>query len=232
MDDLFALLTDALSGGMAIACAASLGWGVLSILLSPCHLSSIPLVVGFLTARGERSTARGFLLSALFAAGTIIMIALIGTVTAALGQILGDIGTAGRYAVAGALVIVGLVLMDVIRPPDTGVVLRPLRIRSAGISALVLGLLFGIALGPCTFAFLAPVLGVVFELSGTDPWSGAALLGSFAAGHAGIIVVAGGIAAHVQAYLNWSNRSRVIVWIKRISGLLVILGALYSVWAF
>ena len=42
----------AVEGTPAIAMAASLVWGILSIVLSPCHLASIPLIVGFIERAG------------------------------------------------------------------------------------------------------------------------------------------------------------------------------------
>jgi cytochrome c-type biogenesis protein len=231
METLFTVLTDAMYGSLALALVASFAWGVLSILLSPCHLSSIPLVIGFLTAQGEKKSSRGLLLSFVFAVGTLVTVAVIGAITAAAGRIMGDVGPYGTYAVAAVLVVVGLYLMDLIRLPDTGVVLRPLHIRSPLLSALVLGLIFGIALGPCTFAFLAPILGVVFNVSATDPTAAGALLLSYSAGYAGIIAAAGGVTTRVQAYLDWTNRSHVILWIKRVAGFLVVLGGAYIVYS-
>jgi cytochrome c-type biogenesis protein len=231
METLFTVLTDAMNGSVALALVASFAWGVLSILLSPCHLSSIPLVIGFLTEQGERKGSRGLLLSFVFAVGTLVTVAVIGAITAAAGRIMGDVGPYGTYAVAGVLVVVGLYLMDLIRLPDTGVVLRPLHIRSPHLSALVLGLIFGIALGPCTFAFLAPILGVVFNVSATNPTAAGALLLSYSAGYAGIIAAAGGVTTRVQAYLDWTNRSHVILWIKRVAGFLVVLGGAYIIYS-
>ena len=67
-----------------VALAASFAWGVLSIVLSPCHLSSIPLIIGFISGQGAEITARrAFTLSALFSAGILITIGAIGAVTAA-----------------------------------------------------------------------------------------------------------------------------------------------------
>jgi cytochrome c-type biogenesis protein len=228
MESLFTTLTEALYGSLALALLASFAWGVLSILLSPCHLSSIPLIIGFLTAQGEKKTSRGILLSFIFALGILLTIAAIGAITAALGRIMGDVSIYGRWIVAIIFFIVGLYLMDIIRLPDTNVGLRPMGIRSPSISAFVLGLLFGIALGPCTFAYMAPVLGVVFQLSVTDVIAAGALLFAFGLGHCGVIVVAGGLASRVQSYLDWTNRSNVVLWIKRIAGFMVFLGGIYS----
>jgi cytochrome c-type biogenesis protein len=228
MESLFTTLTEALYGSISLALLASFAWGVLSILLSPCHLSSIPLIIGFLTSKSEIKTSRGLLLALIFAVGILLTIAVIGIVTAAMGRIMGDVGAYGKYAVVFIFIVVGLYLMDIIRLPDTGVHLRPVKTRSAFWSAFVLGLIFGIALGPCTFAFLTPVLGVVFQLSNTNVIAAGALLLAFGLGHCGVIVVAGGLTSRVQAYLDWTNRSSTVLWIKRGAGLLVVLGAVYS----
>jgi len=227
MDALLTALTEALYGNWLLAVLASAAWGVASILLSPCHLTSIPLIIGFLSSRNEKSSRRGGLVALVFARGILLTIAVLGLITAAMGRIMGDVGAWGRYVVAAVFFVVGLYLMDVIRLPETGVALRPINSQSASWSALVLGLVFGVALGPCTFAFMAPVLGVVFQLSDTNMIEAGLLLVAFGAGHCSIIVLAGTLGPRVQAYLDWTNRSHIVLWTKRISGFLVLLGGVY-----
>jgi cytochrome c-type biogenesis protein len=228
MESLFTILTEAMYGSLSLAILASFVWGVLSILLSPCHLSSIPLIIGFLTSKSEKKTSRGILLAFVFAVGILLTIAIIGIVTAALGRIMGDVGTYGKYAVASIFIVVGLYLMDIIRLPDTGLKLQPFSTKSIFLSAFSVGLIFGIALGPCTFAFMAPVLGIVFQLSTTDVVGAGILLLAFGLGHCCVIVTVGGLATRIQAYLDWTNRSNIVLWIKRSAGFLVILGGLYT----
>jgi cytochrome c-type biogenesis protein len=228
MDALFTALSDALSASYPVAMLGAFGWGVLSILLSPCHLSSIPLIVGFLTAQGEKSPSRNTLLSLSFGVGILLTIGAVGAITAALGRMMGDVGSYGKYAIAAVFFVVGMYLMDVIRLPDLGIQLRPFRNRSVFLSAFALGLMFGIALGPCTFAFMAPVLSVVFQISETNLMGAIALLIAFGVGHCGVIVLAGGATARVQQYLDWTNRSNVIVWMKRTSGFLLVLAGVYA----
>jgi cytochrome c-type biogenesis protein len=232
MESLFTTLTEALYGNFYLALLASFIWGILSIILSPCHLTSIPLIIGFLTSQSEKKTSRNILLALVFAVGILFTIAILGIITGALGRILGDVGPYGKYFVAIIFFIAGLYLMDIIRFPGTGTnILRPLGIHSPFISAFTLGLIFGIALGPCTFAYMAPVLGIVFQLSNTDIIAAGALLLAFGLGHCGVIVTAGGLAARIQVYLNWTNRSNAILWIKRTAGFLVILGGIYTLYA-
>jgi cytochrome c-type biogenesis protein len=231
MDAIFTTLTEAMYGSFSVAIIASFAWGVLSILLSPCHLSSIPLIIGFLTSKSEKKTSRGILLAFVFSVGILLTIAFIGIITAALGRIMGDVGVYGKYSVAFVFFVVGFYLMDIIRLPDTGVKLRPVSTKSVVLSAFSLGLIFGIALGPCTFAFMAPILGVVFQLSTTDGAGAGFLLLAFGLGHCSVIVTVGGFATRIQAYLDWTNRSNVILWIKRSAGFLVILGGIYTLFS-
>ena len=63
INELFTGLTHAVEGTPAIALAAALLWGVFSVLLSPCHLASIPLIVGFIDLQGRVSTRRSFTIS-------------------------------------------------------------------------------------------------------------------------------------------------------------------------
>ena len=60
IEQLFTTLTPAVEGTPAIALAAAFVWGVLSIILSPCHLASIPLIIGFINEQGLTSTKRAF----------------------------------------------------------------------------------------------------------------------------------------------------------------------------
>jgi len=90
MEKLFTTLTHAVEGTPAIALSAAFVWGILSILLSPCHLASIPLIVGFIDEQGRISTKRAFIISTLFAVGILITIGAIGAVTAAFGRMMGD----------------------------------------------------------------------------------------------------------------------------------------------
>ena len=219
-------LTHAVEGTPAVALAASLLWGVLSILLSPCHLASIPLIVGFIGAQGRTSTRRAFAVSSLFAMGILITIAAIGAVTAAAGQLLGDLGPWGTAAVAVVFFAVGLHLLGVIPMPFSG----PGQVgtkRRGLLAAFVLGLVFGVALGPCTFAFMAPVLAVTLKVAASQWIYGAALLAAYGLGHCSVIVVAGTSAELVQRYLNWNEKSRGSVILRGVCGAAVLLGGLY-----
>ncbi|UCF71796.1 MAG: cytochrome C biogenesis protein [candidate division WOR-3 bacterium] len=228
MVQLFTALTKAIEGDFFIALSASFIWGILSVVLSPCHLASIPLIIGYVDEQGKISVRRAFWISSLFALGILVTMALVGLITAIAGRVLGDIGAIGNYIVAGIFFIIGLHLLDFIPLPWSGSGSR--QVRSKGlIGALTIGLVFGLALGPCTFAFMAPVLGVVFKVAAKELLSAIGLLLAYGVGHCSIIVLAGTLTETVNRYLHWTGRSKGVLIVKKICGVLVILGGIYLI---
>jgi cytochrome c-type biogenesis protein len=228
LTNLFTWLTNAVQGQPYIAILAAFLWGILSILLSPCHLSSIPLIIGFIDKQGRGSVKRAFWLSLLFAAGILVTIAAIGAITASLGRLMGDVGNVGNYLVAGVFFLVGLYLLDIIAAPWTGATGTNMR-QNGLAAAFLLGLIFGIGLGPCTFAYMAPMLGVAFQVAATRLLFAITLFAAFGLGHCSVIVLAGTLTEKVQQYLNWTEKTRSAIIVRRICGVLVILGGLYLI---
>ena len=229
MEKLFTALTHAVESTPAIALSAAFVWGILSILLSPCHLASIPLIVGFVDQQGRMSTKRAFFISALFAVGILATIGAIGAITAAAGRMLGDVGPYGNYFVAIIFFVVGLHLLDVIPMPWSGPGQVGMK-RKGLLAALILGLVFGIAIGPCTFAYMAPMLGVTFKVASTSLAYGIILLLAYGVGHCSVIVFAGTCTEVVQRYMNWNEKSRGAIILKKICGILVLAGGLYLIY--
>jgi cytochrome c-type biogenesis protein len=229
MNELFTTLSRAVQGAPLVAVASSFLWGVMSILLSPCHLASIPLIVGFIDEQGRISTGRAFSISTLFAVGILITIGAIGAVTAAAGRMMGDMGAYGNYFVAIIFFLVGLHLLDVIPMPWSGPGQVGMK-RKGLLAAFILGLVFGVALGPCTFAYMAPMLGITFKVATGNLPYGILLLALYGLGHCSVIVVAGTFTEIVQHYLKWNERSKGALIVKKICGILVILGGLYLIY--
>jgi cytochrome c-type biogenesis protein len=229
MEQLFTYLTQAVEGTPAIAMTAAVVWGILSIVLSPCHLASIPLIVGFIDQQGRMTTRRAFTISLLFSLGILITIGVIGGITAAAGRMMGDIGQWGNYFVALIFFAVGLYLLDVIKLPLPNAAQPGMKSKGM-LAAFVLGLVFGVALGPCTFAYMAPMLGVTFRLASTNLAYGILLLVLYGMGHCSVIVLAGTFTEVVQRYLNWTEKSKGSLILKKVCGVLVLLGGFYLIY--
>jgi cytochrome c-type biogenesis protein len=229
METLFTSLSRAVEATPLIAVAASFIWGILSVVLSPCHLSSIPLIVGFIGKQGPVSTKRTFAISLFFAGGILLTIAAVGVVTAAAGRMMGDVGRYGNYFVAGIFFLVGLYLLDVVSLPWSGP--GQIGIKRKGLlPAFVLGLIFGVAIGPCTFAYMAPMLAVTFRVASTALLYGIVLLIAYGIGHCSVIVLAGTSTGLVQRYLNWNEKSKGAIISKRMCGILVLAAGLYLIY--
>ena len=103
--------------------------------------------------------------------------------------------------------------------------------RRGLLAAFILGLVFGIALGPCTFAYMAPMLAVTFKLAKSNPLYGVSLLLAYGIGHCAVIVLAGTFTEVVQRFLNWNDQSRGVTVLKSVCGVLVILGGVWLIYS-
>jgi len=227
--ELFTWLSQALIQSPEIAILAAFIWGIISVALSPCHIACIPLIVGFIDGQGNISTSRAFGLSSLFGLGILITIGIIGLITGLMGRMIGDIGGYGNYFVAVIFFAVGLNLLGVLPLPFMEGGANPKYQRKGFLAAFILGLLFGIALGPCTFAYMATMLGVVFSMASTQIIFALSLLLAYGIGHCAVLVFAGTFTEVVQHYLHWTEKSKGAVILKKVCGILVILGGIYLI---
>jgi cytochrome c-type biogenesis protein len=218
-----------LESSIIFAFLASFLWGVLSIVLSPCHLSSIPLVIAFVSER-DMKVSKAFIISLLFSFGIMLTIGIVGLITSLLGKMLGNIGIWGNIIVAVIFVVIGLYLLGVIKLNFlNNIISQPKFEKKAILLHFLLGLIFGLGLGPCTFAFMAPILGVVFKVSANNMFYAISLIAVYAIGHCLIIVLAGTFSKSLERYLKWNENSKAIDIIKKICGVLLILSAIYFV---
>ena len=191
------------------AAAASFVWGLASILLSPCHLASVPLMAGYAareavertdtTAQGAAPGRRAAVCGIVFTVGLFLSIAAVGAVCSLLGVLLGTVPRAVTAGIGLLFIVLGLQTAGFIRLPIRPIV--PAGFRLTGpFGALVLGAGYGILSGPCTFGFLAPVFAAA-ALPGSQA-VGAVLVAAFAAGHCLPIAAAGASSALCSAYLS------------------------------
>jgi cytochrome c-type biogenesis protein len=217
----------AFEASAALALPAAFLWGVLSVVLSPCHLSSIPLVVAYMSGGDELPAGRrAVVLSGSFALGILASLAAVGAATVAAGRMAGDVGPWATYALAAVFFAVGLNLLGLLPLPSWPALPSGVGRKGPG-GALLLGLVFGAALGPCTFAFLAPLLALAFRAGAGQAAYGALLVALYGLGHSAAIVVAGASAQQVQRWLSWKAGARAAALVRGGAGLAVIAGGLY-----
>ncbi|WP_419779912.1 cytochrome c biogenesis CcdA family protein [Maridesulfovibrio sp.] len=178
-------------------------WGMVSVLLSPCHLASIPLIVGYVGGQNVLVEGRkAFVYAGLFTVGLFITIALIGTVCAMFGQMMGDVGPWWTVFVGGILLWVALDMLGVASCSMSGSLMGRFKLKGYS-GAFVLGLAYGILSGSCTFGFIAPILAII-TVQGKIA-AGILLIILFGIGHCLPIAVAGSSTAMVRRMLESSS---------------------------
>ncbi|MGE4298631.1 MAG: cytochrome c biogenesis CcdA family protein [Desulfovibrionaceae bacterium] len=227
MDGFLLLINEWMAGGLWAAAVGCLLWGGVSVLFSPCHLASIPLIVGYVGGQDRAvSSRRAALYALLFTLGLFITIAAVGVVCFFLGRMFGDVGAWWSVAVGAVLVWVALDMLGVAgRGPGCNMMGR-LRLRGKG-GAFVLGLGYGVLSGSCTFGFIAPILAVITVQQRIA--DGLLLIVLFGVGHCLPIALAGSSAATVRRLLESTSMQAGSRWFRRAAGAIIAALGIYFI---
>ena len=216
-----------MTGGLMIALSGSFLWGMVSIIFSPCHLASIPLIVAYVGGQETAVNPRSAVWYAgAFSIGLFITIAAVGIVCALLGRMLGDIGTWWQVLVGAVLIWVALGMLGVQACSVSGSMLHRLRFKGIH-GAFGLGLAYGILSGSCTFGFIAPILAIVTVQQKIV--AGSMMMVFFALGHCLPIVVAGSSTAMVRKVTESSTWQGAGMWFRRGAGVMIALLGIYFI---
>jgi cytochrome c-type biogenesis protein len=226
---LFDQMSALLYANVWLAMIGAFLWGVASVILSPCHLTSIPLAMGFISKQSHGTQKRALLLSIFFTTGILLSMVILGIITALLGRMLGDVGVWANWLGALLFLVVGLLLLDIISMPDFSIKNQD-RFKGGGlVAALSLGFLFGTVLGPCAFAFLMPVLGLVFSQASQNPLYATGLILSYAIGHGLVIVLAGAVSVPMLEFVQKPRNQLLLNWGRKVAALLCLATAIWFV---
>jgi len=227
LDTLFLTVNQWISGGTAFAAVGCFVWGMISVLFSPCHLASIPLIVGYVGGQEKMVHPRqAGLYSVLFTSGLFLTIALIGIICALLGRMLGDVGNYWQILIGIILIWVALGMLGVEKCSLSGSLLYKLNLRGM-FGAFVLGLAYGILSGSCTFGFIAPILAIITVQEKVV--TGILYIILFATGHCLPIVIAGSSTAAVKKLLENSTWNGAGNWFRKIAGSTIALLGIYFI---
>lgn len=216
-----------MTGGLAVAAVGAFAWGMVSVLFSPCHLASIPLIVAYV---GGQKTAvqprRAVWYAGAFTLGLFITIAAVGIVCALLGRMLGDVGIWWQALVGVILLWVALGMFGIQACTVSGAALYRLKLKGIH-GAFGLGLTYGILSGSCTFGFIAPILAIVTVQQRVV--TGSVMMVLFALGHCLPIVAAGSSTAMVRKLTENSSWQGVGMWFRRGAGVVIAVLGVYFI---
>jgi len=214
-------------GGIALAALGCFLWGMVSALLSPCHIASIPLIVAYVGGQ-ERAVdpKQAAVYSVLFTTGLFITIALIGIICALLGRMLGDVGSYWQILIGAILIWVALGMLGVEKCSISGSLLYRLNVKGL-VGAFVLGLAYGILSGSCTFGFIAPILAIITIQQKIA--TGVLFIILFGIGHCLPIAIAGSSTAAVRKLMENSTWQGAGTWFRKGAGVLIGLLGIYFI---
>lgn len=227
MDQFLILIHEWMGSGVGLAALGCFLWGVVSVLFSPCHLASIPLIVGYVAGQDRLVEGRqAALYAGLFTFGLFLTIAAIGVICALLGRMLGDVGPYWTIVVGLILLWVAMDMLGVAQCSLGGNLMGRFKLRGMG-GAFVLGLAYGVLSGSCTFGFIAPILAVITVQEKIA--TGILLIILFGLGHCIPIVIAGSSTALVRRLMANASWQRGGTAFRRLAGILIGLMGIYFI---
>lgn len=219
MDALFITINTWMTNGGWIAALGCFLWGMISVLLSPCHLASIPLIVAYVGGQDKLVEGKqGAKFAILFSIGLFITIAAIGVICSLLGRMLGDVGPYWTLLIGALLLWVALDMLDLAKCPMPGSMMGRFQLKGT-LGAFVLGLAYGILSGSCTFGFIAPILAIITVQEKIV--TGIMLITLFGIGHCLPIAVAGSSTATVKKLLDNSAFGQGASWFRKGAGMVI-----------
>lgn len=216
LDQAFLTINQWMMGGILIAALGCFLWGMVSVAFSPCHLASIPLIVGYVGGQDRMLKAReAAWYAVVFSIGLFISIAMVGIICSLLGRMLGEIGPYWTILVGAILIWVALDMWGVSRCSMSGGLMGRIKIKGL-IGAFILGLAYGILSGSCTFGFIAPILA--FITIQEKILIGIVYIVLFGIGHCIPIAIAGSSTAKVRKLLESSSFHEGSQWFRKLAG--------------
>ena len=227
LESVFLTVNGWIGTGSGLAAAGCFLWGMISVVFSPCHLASIPLIVGYVGGQQQGLNPReAACYSITFTLGLFITIAVIGIICALLGRMLGDVGNYWQILIGAILLWVALGMFGFERFSMSGSLLYRLKLRGL-MGAFILGLAYGILSGSCTFGFIAPILAIITIQQKVA--TGVLFILLFAIGHCLPIVVAGSSTAAVKGILENSTWQGAGNWFRKGAGVVIGILGIYFV---
>ena len=208
-------------------------WGAASVLLSPCGISTVPLVVGYVANSDSPTHWRAFKISCAFCLGIIMNLLLIGFITSSIGMLLGGYERFLTLITAGVFIVMGLHLLGFIHVKFFALGSGGKGTESQDLKgAIVLGIVSGLAVGPCNIAYVSPVLSLAMSEASAGLFSRVMLVVSYALGYSVVLVCAGTFAQIFSEFLN-SDKDSLTYWAVKVvnilCGLALIWGGVYLV---
>lgn len=192
--------------------------------VTPCALSSVPLVIGYVGGTGNNDTKRAFKLSLVFAMGTAVTFTILGTIASTLGKLMGTSSSWWYIALGILMVLMALQMWEVYNfIPSTYI--KSKNMKKGYIGAFIAGMLGGLFSSPCATPVLVVLLSIVAKEGNIA--RGLLLLLLYSIGHSVLVIVAGTSMAFVTKLTSSNKYGIFSSLLKYFMGLAILLIGFY-----
>jgi cytochrome c biogenesis protein CcdA len=192
--------------------------------VTPCSLSTIPLVIGVVGGTGQRDTKKAFKLSLTFALGTAVTFTILGTLASLAGNLIGTSAKWWYMALGILMLMMALQTWEIFNfVPATYLISK--NTKKGYIGAFIAGILGGIFSSPCSTPVLVVLLAIVAS-KGNIIW-GILLLLIYSIGHGILAVIAGTSIGFVQKLSGNEKYGKFSTVIKILMGFVILIIAFY-----
>lgn len=215
-----------ISNNMWLAPLLALLAGVLTS-VTPCALSSIPLIIGYVGGVGEKNTKKAFAYSAVFSVGTAVTFVALGIIATSAGKLMGTSSPVWYMVLGVLMVLMALQTWEIFNfIPSVNLISKSKKKGYAG--AFLAGILGGIFSSPCSTPVLIALLAIVAG-EGNLLW-GTLLMLLYSIGHSALVMVAGTSVGFVQKINSSEKYKTAATVLKTVMGTAILLIGLYMFW--
>ena len=195
--------------------------------LTPCSISSVPLVIGYVGGTAGGDTRKAFRLSFVFVLGSALTFTVLGTVASTAGMLFRG-AASWWYVILGSLmVLMALQTWGIFEIIPSSYLLSKNR-KKGYFGAFIAGIMGGIFSSPCSTPVLVALLAIVAG-KGSIVW-GTSLLILYSIGHGLLVLAVGTSFSFAQKLSEDINNSRTSLIIKFVLGTLVLLAGFYMLY--
>ncbi len=215
-----------ISENIWIAPLLALVAGVLTS-FTPCSLSNIPLIIGFVGGVNEKNTKKAFLYSVLFSFGTALTFISLGLIATSAGKLMGTSSQLWYLILGTLMVLMALQTWEIIQVVPSMNLLSKSKIKG-GVGVFIAGILGGVFSSPCSTPVLIALLAIVAG-KGSLIW-GIILMFLYSIGHSSLVIIAGTSISFVKKINNDKKYNKLGTVLKFVMGLAILLIGLYMFW--
>ena len=195
--------------------------------ITPCALSSIPLIIGYVGGTGERNAKKAFAYSAVFSVGTAVTFVTLGIIATSAGKLMGTSSPVWYMVLGVLMVLMALQTWEIFNfIPSVNLISKSRKKGYAG--AFLAGILGGIFSSPCSTPVLIALLAIVAG-EGNLLW-GILLMLLYSIGHNTLVMVAGTSVGFVQKINSSEKYKTAATILKTVMGTAILLIGLYMFW--